>query len=117
MWRRLNSSNAALQGISMITLGTILLSVSLTVGPGSPASPATAIHAVEREAHLICAGLTRFVNNLRLAYDLRALAETDAPVTKPGSSESPDARTLLDIDLHSSSEPSPLTARDPAPTS
>jgi hypothetical protein len=103
----------------MITLGAILLTVSLSVSPAAPgnaATPATAFHAVEREAHLLCAGLTRFVNNLRLVYDLRALAETDAPNTRPGPSESSDAKTLLGIDLHSPSEPSPLSARDPAPT-
>ena len=66
----------------MITLGAIRLTVSSSVGlaePGRPASPAPAFRAVEREAHLLCAGLTRFVNNLPLVYDLRALADTDAP--------------------------------------
>jgi hypothetical protein len=118
MWRRLKSSNAALQGISMITLGAILLTVGFSVGPagsGTAPSPATALHTVEREAHLLCAGLTRFVNNLRLVYDLRALAETDAPGSRPGPSESSDAKALLDIDLHSTSEPAPLAGRSPAP--
>jgi hypothetical protein len=103
----------------MLALGAILLTVSLSfvaAGPGTPATPATALQAAEHEAHLVCASLTRLVNNLRLVYDLSALSETDRPGAQPGASTSAAEKPLLGIDLDSATEPPPDAIYQPRPT-